>query len=244
MISSDERIPTPDVAAGFSLTPALLQEIFTHARPMGHHQDARELNLGFGFLYYGLVRTLRPKHVVVVGSGYGFSVVCLAVGLRDNGQGRLSFVDPAYSMLRQGPLHTIGGAAFWQDPDQVRRHFERFGVAEVVSHYKLTSQEFFADYAGRGLPPIDVAFIDGNHAYSHVQHDVVAALRQSRKNSYLLLHDTNIYIREALRHAGVKRLLRKKLAPLKAAFEVVDFPFDSGVAVVRVLEPQAWKQLL
>lgn len=242
---SPEFQATPSAAeTGFSLSPALLQEILTHAKPMGHNEDAPSLNLGFGFMYYGLVRSLRPKHVVVVGSGYGFSVVCLALGLRDNGRGRLSFVDPAYSMLRQGPLHTIGGAAFWTDPVRVREHFDRFGVADVVQHHKMTSQEFFDSYPERGLPEIDLAFIDGNHAYDHVRHDVAAALRHSHKNTYMLLHDTNIYIREALRHAGVKRLLRKKVAPMKAAFECVDLPFDSGVALVRVLEPRAWEQLV
>lgn len=45
---------------------------------MGHHEGPDRLNLGFGFIYYALVRALRPKHVVVIGSGYGFSVVAHA----------------------------------------------------------------------------------------------------------------------------------------------------------------------
>src|SRR5919106_2680852 len=84
---------------GFSLTPELIERIFSEARPLGHHEDRGHLNLGFGFLYYALARTLRPRHVVVIGSGYGFSVACLALGLRDNRKGRLSFVDPSYSVL-------------------------------------------------------------------------------------------------------------------------------------------------
>ena len=76
-----------------------------------------------------------------------------------------------------------------------------------------------------------------------MQHDVAATLKRSRTNSYLLLHDTNIYVREFLRHAGVKRWLRTKASRHKAAFEYVDFPFASGVAVLRVLEPKVWKQL-
>jgi predicted O-methyltransferase YrrM len=35
---------------------------------------------------------LRPRHVVVIGSGFGFSVVCLALGLKDNGKGKLDFL--------------------------------------------------------------------------------------------------------------------------------------------------------
>lgn len=54
-------------------------------------------------MYYALVRALRPKHVVVIGSGFGFSVVRLALGLKDHANGRLAFVDPSYSLLTDGP---------------------------------------------------------------------------------------------------------------------------------------------
>jgi predicted O-methyltransferase YrrM len=238
----EQYLPPQHPSPGFSLTPELIQEIFRHAKPLGHHDDRASLNLGFGFLYYGLVRTLRPKHIVVIGSGYGFSVVCLALGLRDNGRGRLSFVDPSLSLLANGPFQTVGGTAQWDDEDKVERRFTRFGVADMVKHYRMRSAEFFARYGELGLPSIDVAFIDGNHSYDDVRHDFCAALRRMGRNGYLCLHDTNIYVREFLRHAGVKRWLRA-VEQRKELFEAVDFPFSSGVALVRVLEDDAWKQL-
>src|SRR5271154_2996950 len=97
--------------ASFSLDTAMLEEILQHAKPLGHHEDRGTLNIGFGFLYYGLARTLRPAHTVVIGSGFGFSVVCLALGMNDNGTGQLSFVDPSYSLLKHGPLQTVGGTS-------------------------------------------------------------------------------------------------------------------------------------
>ena len=234
---------TASLQESFSLESDLLREILTHAKPLGHGEQAGNPNLGFGFVYYGLVRALRPRHIVVIGSGYGFSVVCLALGLTDNGAGVLSFVDPSYSLLRDGPTRTIGGTNFWHDPDHVQAHFVRFGVGEIVTHYKCTSEEFFDNYEGLARGLIDLAFIDGNHSFRHVDQDIIGTLRHSRKNTYLLLHDTNIYVRELLRHAGVKRWLHKRAAAQKAAFEYVDFPFASGVAVLRVVEPQVWKQL-
>jgi predicted O-methyltransferase YrrM len=238
-LSRDEQRPGP---GGFSLHPELIESIFTHARPLGHNEVPANLNLGFGFVYYGLVRALRPRHVVVIGSGFGFSVACLALGLKDNTAGQLTFVDPSYSMLADGPFKTIGGKAQWSDAAKVARHFARFGVADVVTHHRLRSDEFFATYDRLGLPKIDLAFIDGSHAFEDVRHDFLATLRHSRKNSYLLLHDTNIYIRELVRHAGVKRWL-KMIKRRKDLFEIVDFPFSSGVAVVRVLENEAWQSL-
>jgi hypothetical protein len=224
----------PSPPPPFSLDAATLNDILEHAKPLGHHEDRATLNLGFGFVYYGLVRALRPQHVLVVGSGFGFSVVCLALGLRDNRRGQLTFVDPSFSLLRHGPLHTVGGQAHWNDPGRVRAHFARFGVDQIVTHHKLTSADLFERYERLDLPPIDVAFIDGNHSYAHVARDFIEVLVRSKRNSYVLLHDTNIYVREFVRHAGVKRFV-KRLSLLQDEFEIVDFPFASGVAVVRVL---------
>jgi predicted O-methyltransferase YrrM len=232
----------PAATAGFSLDAERIESILRYARPLGHHEDATNLNLGFGFVYYGLARALRPRHVLVVGSGFGFSVACFALALKDNALGHLSFVDPSYSVFADGPLKTIGGTAHWSDANKVSRHFARFGIEDVVTHYRMRSDEFFNAYARQALPGIDLAFIDGSHAFEDVKHDFQETLRRTRRNSYVLLHDTNIYIRELVRHAGVKRWLRM-LKRRKDLFEIVDFPFASGVAIVRVLENEAWTSL-
>jgi predicted O-methyltransferase YrrM len=225
---------------GFSLSKDIIEDIFKHAKPLGHHEEFPNLNLGFGFIYYGLVRTLRPRHIAVIGSGFGFSVVCLALGLKDNGFGKLSFVDPSYSLLKDGPHKTIGGSNHWNNPQEVHAHFERFGVSNIVSHFKKTSAQFFNEYEQLNLKSIDVGFIDGNHSFNDVKYDFLQMINHTHKNSYILLHDTHIYIREILRHAGVKRWLNivKKHEDF---FEVVNFPFSSGVALVRVLQDETWE---
>lgn len=227
---------------GFGLDPPLIRAILQHARPLGHHEIPANLNLGFGFLYYALVRALRPRHVLVIGSGYGFSVACLALALKDNAKGHLTFVDPSYSVLVDGPLKTVGGVAQWTHPQQVTAHFARFGVDRWITHHRLRSEDFFTQYDQLRLPDIDVAFIDGNHSYPEVKKDFISTLRHAHKNSYIFLHDTNIYVRELVRHAGVKRWLRA-LKREPELFEAVDFPFASGVAIVRVLKDDAWTLL-
>jgi hypothetical protein len=226
----------------FSLSDGLLKDILHFAKPFGHNENVRNLNLGFGFIYYGVVRGIRPKHSLVIGSGYGFSVVCLALGLKDNGHGRLTFIDPAYSILKDGPFSTIGGRGVWSNESAVKARFQRFGVEHIITHYKMRSDEFFPRYPTLKLPPVDLAFIDGSHAYKDVKYDFIQVLERSHKNTYIFLHDTNIYIRELLNHAGVKKWL-KFLQRHEEAFEVINFPFSSGVALVRVLDPSAWKRL-
>jgi predicted O-methyltransferase YrrM len=224
----------------FSLNTDLLRDILRHAKPMGHNEKPGNLNLGFGFVYYGIVRALRPKHVLVIGSGFGFSVVCLALGIKDNGVGNLTFVDPSYSLLKNGPFNTVGGNGKWDDPGKVREHFSKFGVDGVIKHFKATSEEFFNSYDEGRLPPIDVAFIDGNHSYESVKYDFTSVLGRSHRNTYILLHDTNIYIRELIRHSGVKRWFNT-LKKEEELFEMIDFPFSSGVALVRVMQDNTWK---
>jgi hypothetical protein len=210
--------------------------------PLGHNEAKENNNLGFGFLYYGAVRSLRPQHVVVIGSGFGFSVVCLALGLKDNGKGKLTFVDPSYDVFKQGPFKTVGGRGYWNDAVSVQKHFSRFGVEQLITHYKMTNKEFFPRYESLGLGSVDIAFVDGNHSYDNVKYDFTRILMHSRKNTYIFLHDTHIYIREILRNSGVKRWL-KFVTKERALFEFIDFPFSSGVAIVRVLREDAWKEL-
>lgn len=228
--------------ARFSLNLDLFERVFEHAKPLGHNQSPADMNLGFGFLYYGLVRCLRPAHVLVIGSGFGFSVTCLALGLKDNQKGRLSFVDPSYSLTKHGPFKTIGGKDNWSDPEAVRTRFARFGVEDIVTHYKKTSGEFFASYKKYKLPKIHLAFIDGSHAFKDVREDFLGVYRHCIKNSYILMHDTNIYLREMFSHSGVKRWL-KLVQDQNDMFEAVDFPFDSGVALVRVKRNSAWEEV-
>ena len=83
------------------------------------------------------------------------------------------------------------------------------------------------------LPPIDIAFIDGSHAYKDVKYDFLRTLEHSHKPTYIFLHDTNIYVGEMLHHAGVKRWLRI-LKREEEFFEIINFPFSSGVALVRL----------
>lgn len=224
----------------FSLNTDVLKEILERAKPMGHNEKPENLNLGFGFLYYGLVRALRPKHLLVIGSGFGFSVVCFALGIKDNGGGQCTFVDPSYSLLKNGPFKTIGGMDKWSEPRKVYQHFQQFGVEEIVTHYKLRSDQFFTSFSRLGLPKIDIAFIDGSHAYDHVKQDFLCTLEHVHKNSYILLHDTNIYVREIIGHSGVKKWL-KIIKKEEDYFEVINFPFSSGMALVRILKDEIWR---
>lgn len=235
-----ESIANLEGQGSLSLDSLLIKEVFQHAKPFGHNERRQNLNLGFGFIYYGVARALMPKHVLVIGSGYGFSVVCLGLALKDNQVGCVSFVDPSYSLLNDGPWKTIGGRGTWNDPHEVENRFRRFGIEHIVTHHKLRSDEFFASFEEKGLPPIDLAFIDGSHTFKDVKFDFMQFLKHSRKNSYAFLHDTNIYFRELVHNSGVMKWI-KVLKSREKAFEIINFPYSSGVALVRVVDPEGFE---
>ena len=104
---------------------------------MGHNQRAADLNLGLGWLYYGLARVIRPARAVVIGSWRGFVPLIVGRALQDNLEGgEVTFIDP--SLVDD----------FWQDAGAVSRYFARLSVRNIRHHL----QERIAITRQLGLP--------------------------------------------------------------------------------------------
>ncbi len=234
----------PDPGAeGFCLNPDLIRAVLVHAKPLGHHEAPETLNLGFGFLYYALARTLRPKHVVVIGSGFGFSVVCLALGLRDNAKGQLSFVDPSYSVLTDGPFKTVGGTSQWDEPEKVKRHFARFGVdapaaPTIASAATNSSPATRPRRCRRSIWPSSTAATPTRTSGRTSSRRCGTRTRTPTCCCTTPTSTCASWCGTRGSNAGSRRS-----SAAKELFEFVDFPFSSGVAIVRVLENDAWRFL-
>lgn len=188
-----------------SLNEANVRQLLAEAMPSFQATHESSENLGFGYIYYGLVRVLRPREVVVVGSKKGFSVLCMALALRDNEgsnissvscyrteagaeRGRLSFVDPSYSVDRDDPGHMYGIGS-WDDTDQVRAWWARFGVEDFVVHHKCRSDAFFtAADTPRGL---DLVLCDGDHTPEGILGDIELASERLKPDGLILVHDVH-----------------------------------------------------
>jgi len=218
---------------GYTPDPEMVERIFAEARPMGQASDRGRKNLGYGHLYYSLVRLLRPAHILAVGSGYGFSVVSLGLGLRDNGSGRLTFVDP--SGVRAGlsfGSEVFGGkAGSWDTPEKVRTRFAKFGLEKIVTHYKMFDRQFFEQYSKLNLPRINLSLIDGNHEYSYALYDFQQTLSHLIRPGYVLLHDSNWLVEKVGLFNGVRRLIGELK---KAGYPVTMFDPGGGLALVEV----------
>jgi predicted O-methyltransferase YrrM len=115
-----------------------------------------------------LVRWLRPKVVVEVGTYYGYSACWLARGLQENGEGRLHCIDD-WSL--SGPEAALACAA----------HLGMCHVHPLIELINGKSAEV------EWPENVDLAYIDGDHSFAAVVGDVSRAIDAGA--STIVLHD-------------------------------------------------------
>lgn len=193
---------------------------------MGHAQRPAELDMGLGWIYYGLARVARPQRVVVVGSHRGFAPMVFARALADNGAGgRVVFIDP--SMVDD----------FWKEPARVRAHFAEYGL-DNIDHHAATTQAFVAspDWHRLGRT-VGIVLVDGYHSEEQARIDHAAFEPLLVPGGFNLFHDS---VRERTsRIYGADRpyrhTVKRYMDTLRAdpAFEVLALPFGDGLCIVR-----------
>jgi predicted O-methyltransferase YrrM len=225
-----------------SIDSAMIRLLLENTLPSFQLTSRQTLNLGFGFIFYAITRTVRPQNVVVIGSKAGFAPICFALGLKDNegygidsvecydttlasfgGRTELHFIDPSYSLHRNDPNHNFGEGV-WDDPEDVRRLWVRFGVDAIVTHFKMTSAEYLQSDASHRR--IDLLYIDGDHSYDGIRHDMLAFMDHLWEGSLVLAHDVHPGIEEA---DGYRVLCN--LPP--ETYEYVRIPILPGLAIMR-----------
>ncbi len=198
---------------------------------MGHAQRVDDLNLGLGWLYYGLARTMRPAVVVVIGSYRGFVPMMLGKALADNGEGgQVHFIDPSYV------------DDFWKDPAAVNAHFARYGLNNI-RHYLMTTQQFVESAAYRELGAPGIVFVDGYHTEEQVRFDYESFRDRLTADGVTLFHDTR-YVKPS-RMYGPDRIYTRTVKYFidklrqDPALQVLDLPLGDGLALVRRAEASA-----
>jgi predicted O-methyltransferase YrrM len=192
---------------------------------MGHAQRQDDLNLGLGWIYYGLARLSRPRRVVVIGSHRGFAPLVFARALADNAEnGRVAFIDP--SMVDD----------FWKDPASVSEHFATHGL-ENVDHHCATTQQFSDSPAWRELGEVGILLVDGFHSEEQARFDHNTFIPLLADGAYVLFHDS---VRERVsRIYGDDRpythTVKRYIDSLRAdpTWEVLELPFGDGLCIVR-----------
>ncbi|WP_366845960.1 class I SAM-dependent methyltransferase [Sphingorhabdus sp. EL138] len=195
---------------------------------MGHGQSLSDLNLGLGWVYYGLCRALRPQRIVCIGSYRGFVPILFARALKDNSDdGHVLFIDPSFV------------DDFWKDQAEVWSHFDKFDAGEI-EHHCLTTQKFVASQHFANLGSIDFLFIDGFHSAEQVRFDHEAFIPKLSPRHLVFFHDSlsnnlsTLYGEDKQYNFSVFEYVDE----LKASgrYQVLDVNVEHGLSIVRSVD--------
>lgn len=202
---------------------------------MGHNQCAEDLNLGLGWIYYGLARLARPRQAVVIGSWRGFAPMVIARACQDNQAGEVTFIDP--SLVDD----------FWKDPAATSAHFAGFGIHNI-SHHLATTQQFVQTEAYRQIADVGLLFIDGYHTAEQARFDYLAFEKQLAPRALVLFHDSmgertsGIYGRDRAYEVTVRDYMDELRRDV--GLQLIDLPFGTGLTVMRKVPPGADEPLV
>ena len=161
-----------------------------NATSLSKETNGEKLNFHRGLLLYALINLLKPKSILEIGTGGGFTALCMAKALTD-----FKIPGTIYTIDRVGHDEKI--LRFYQLPTDEKPHEDKISNKEIwnsVAPSEWTDKIVtLQGYSGVVLDKpifknIDFCYIDGNHAYEGVKHDFFSLLKIS-SNSFSVLFD-------------------------------------------------------
>ena len=154
---------------------------------------------------YELSRALPNEKplAVEIGSWQGKSSVCLASGLAGKFRPRLCCIDP-FDASGDAASADVYGTRAEQATGGLRATFEANLAAAGLLDVVEVHAGFSHDEARRFVEPIDLLFVDGDHAYDAVKQDFVDWAPKVRAGGFLVMHD--VVHRE---HDGPRRVVEE-----------------------------------
>ncbi len=190
----------------------------------GQNTDLKTNNLGFGLLHYALVRNLKPKNVLVVGSLKGYVPALIAAACRDNHFGQVDFVDAAFDEENNGK--NWQGIGFWKKTNP-QAHFAKIGVDKYLTLHIMTTQEFSKKHPHKKYQYI---YIDGDHSYEGVKLDYKLFYPKLEKNGLMSFHDIVATGQLTGGDYGVQKFWQEIKSQTKITFP---FPKNSGLGILQ-----------
>jgi hypothetical protein len=189
----------------------------------GHNLGKNPCFLGFGLIHYSLIRNLKPKRILCIGSRQGFIPAILALACKDNKQGKVDFVDASYS---KGTNKSWGGTGFWKKTNP-EHHFSTLNLSRHIKTHVITSEEFSKKYPKRKYQYI---YIDGDHSYQGVKLDYELFWPKLEKNGFMVFHDVIAKGKLEGGTFGVWKLWKEINSKGKI---ILPFPKTSGLGIVQ-----------
>ncbi len=142
-----------------------------------------------GWLLHGLIRNLRPRVVMEVGTFLSVSTHWIASALKENGDGGVIHCFDDFGPIHKGPwrdAEMLSGRQTW-----VTDRLTRAGLIDVVRFHPGNSTRTIvrAQDELRAAGGVQFAFIDGDHTYGGASQDLWATEPVLNTGGYVLLHD-------------------------------------------------------
>lgn len=151
-----------------------------------HGLDPYKGGLGYGWIHYSLIRQTQPERVLCIGSRWGFIPAVCAIACRDNGSGKVVFVDAGFDMSEsEGPGNHWGGMGWWKRCNS-NKYFGQFNLERYIELHVMKSSEYFTDHPKQRYGYIH---IDGDHSYQGVKFDFETFWPQLIKGGFAAIHD-------------------------------------------------------
>lgn len=147
MNASTKQITRTDYGAGDKCTPRTKEEMQAGVEvtdTLGHFSEVASKKAFWCLLLFMLIRTVRPKSCIEMGTAVGISAAYQTAALRLNGQ---------------GGLVTLEGEAF--NADIAKNNFQQLGldgVEVIVGRFQDTLPDVLTNRR-----PVDYVFVDGHH---------------------------------------------------------------------------------
>lgn len=155
------------------------------ADEIGHQANIDHSDLGYGWIHYGLIRQQKPLNLLCIGSRYGYIPALMAQACKDNGFGKVDFVDAGFG---ENDQNHWTGKAFWKT-DSGKNCFENFNLGEFINIHVKTSKKFEQKNKNKKY---DYIYIDGDHSYKGINYDAKTFWPKLNRKGYMLFHDINV----------------------------------------------------
>lgn len=170
---------------------------------------------GHKYFAYDLVRNIKPKVIVELGTHRGTSFFSMCQGVKDAKLKTKLFAVDTWKGDKQSGFYD---ESVFQEANKIKDAFYRKLDIKLVRKYFDEAVGDFKDGS------IDLLHIDGLHTYKDVKHDFDKWLNKTTENAIIMFHDSN----EKRHDYEVYKLWEE----LKKKYNTVEFSHSHGLGVL------------
>ena len=195
----------------------------------GSHNRKGDDSLGFGFIHYALIRNMRPKNILCVGSWKGFIPAVCALACKNEGRGRVDFVDAGYDgRVKEEKGKSWGGAGIWKKA--TADYWKPLGVERYIELFLMTIEDFCVCNEKNTYQYI---YLDADHRYEGVKAHFELLWPRLDNGGLFLFHDL-IQAKECIwGEFGVLKFINEIKDNMKLEF--LSISRSAGLGIVRKL---------